>query len=359
MKQSDATTLEDSNIGEKAQRSPWGVTSVFWPALPFGRPSLAQETSTRKVPAFDVRNDDAPGRYFVADDGNLVYWNAWKPPDGQAPVAVLLALHSVDGHVHLSESLYERLSRGFRILVKALDVRGFGRTQRKSGGVRGDCGPRERVLEDVVRLHEQLALGEGSDERELPTFVAGRGVDGLLALRFCESAMARLVPSLRGCIVQDPPQHLLSLVGGAHQHALLSRLLGETPLGFLPVSTTKPATRRHTLDLSYSGGSTDAADPLVHGRASLRLLKLAGGVTSLLERAAALGSGGGGGGLAVLVVQTGGAEATMAAGRAFGAGMASPAADTVFVVVPGRRGTADAEGQQLQAGAVAVKGSVA
>lgn len=187
---------------------------------------------------------------FTAHDGLELYCQAWRP-DGRAK-ASLTIIHGIGEHSGRFMNLVHPLvSHGYA--VYGFDARGHGH----SPGRRGHVNSFAEFRYDVNVFLEQVVAVEDSD---IPKFVLGRSLGGLIAL----DTVLHQNRGLAGVIVSSP-----ALDAGGISPALMfiARLLSK----LWPTLSFKTG-------LDVTGISRDPAvvdayrtDPMVHGKGTPRL----------------------------------------------------------------------------------------
>ena len=192
---------------------------------------------------------------FLSHDGLRLFRQSWLPET--APRAAVVNLHGLGDHSGLHRPLVEHLV-GADIAVHGFDFRGHGR----SPGARAYI---ERWADFREDLHRVLA-DESAAEPELPLFVTGVSLGGLVALEYLltrDAAEAAAAP-IRGTAALAPP---LGEVGVPAPLMALGRVLSRVwPRFSLEVG------------MDLTGLSRDPAaaaevlnDPLFHRRGTARL----------------------------------------------------------------------------------------
>ncbi len=188
---------------------------------------------------------------FRAADGVLLHSLSWPV---ERPRAVLLLSHGLGEHAGRYAALARDLApKG--IEVHALDHRGHGR----SGGIRGHAPRWEALVEDFDAFARRV--GEVAPA-EVPLFLLGHSLGGLIAIRWLESRPA--VP-LRGAILSAPLLGIAKVA--ARWKTALSGVLSKY-LPWVPISNeVDPAELTH--DPAYVRAYRD--DPRVHDKITPRL----------------------------------------------------------------------------------------
>ena len=190
----------------------------------------------------------AEGR-FAGCGGLELYRQSWRP--AETPRAAVANLHGLGDHSALYPALVEHLV-GRRMAVHAFDLRGNGR----SPGPRGFVERWEDYCDDLGAF---LSLVR-RDEPDLPLFLIGNSLGGLIALDYAMHAPA----GLRGLVTVSAP---------------LGRLAVPAPLLALGrvLSRVWPGFSLET-GMDLSGLARDPAviqrilaDPLFHRRGTARL----------------------------------------------------------------------------------------
>lgn len=127
--------------------------------------------------------------YVQAVDGLRLHYRAWEV---DAPRAGLLVLHGLFEHSRRYQELGEFMAEaGFSTF--ALDLRGHGGSEGRRGHVRRF----EILLQDVDRFRREV---EGGLDVELPLFLIGHSMGGLVAVRYLEEYES----SLAGAVITAP-----------------------------------------------------------------------------------------------------------------------------------------------------------
>lgn len=204
----------------------------------------------------------ASGGAITAESGRLrgshgrtIVWRGWSrsrawgtaadagdATDVRATRAVVTIAHGYGEHGGRYQHVAERLcAAGFR--VYAGDHNGHGRSEGRRGRV--DLAA---AIADLDQLILNVSRGR---HPELPQFLLGHSMGGLIALRYAALRQERLA----GLVVSAP---LAMVEGGARLHAL-ARLLG-IAVPWLPVSRINPRILSRDPDAVSAG----RADPLNH-----------------------------------------------------------------------------------------------
>ena len=139
------------------------------------------------VPGLEYRNGS-----FAGAGGLPLYYQAWMPPDSQPKKAVLINLHGLGDHSGLYPTLASHFpSRG--VALYAYDMRGNGRSPGQRAYLRG-------WHEYRGDLHAFLASVR-KWERDLPVFILGNSLGGLVVLDYALHYPA----GLSGVIAAAPP----------------------------------------------------------------------------------------------------------------------------------------------------------
>lgn len=125
--------------------------------------------------------------YFVGQGSSKIYYQAWLP---QQPIAYVIGVHGLGNHSGYFRSLAEFLTKE-KIAMFALDLRGFGRTP----GERGHIDKFSFYYEDIRRFSEEICHA-----RELPCFLCGESLGGLIALH----TVSRFQELYKGLILLSP-----------------------------------------------------------------------------------------------------------------------------------------------------------
>ncbi|KAJ3191787.1 hypothetical protein HK101_007412 [Irineochytrium annulatum] len=208
-------------------------------------------------------DDHSPGgAYLTALDGVEIFYNVWKPTG--IPKAAVLALHGIGEHILRYDHVFKRFAEA-GILVKGMDYRGHGRTLAKTGAPAFTIF--DKVFEDLLLL-DAIPIDPSYPEN-LPTFVMGHSLGGLLALAFSLHHSSKLrSKNFRGVISQAPP--IRDAKPTSFSVRIVAKLFGVHVMPRLS----------HTNMLSLDGlCSSDEVlvsyreDPLVHDLITLRLCR--------------------------------------------------------------------------------------
>ena len=99
-------------------------------------------------------------------------------------IATVLAVHGLGEHIQRYDHIFSVFAE-HGIMVKGIDYRGHGRTLKKNAttSIPGYHTSFEQIWADLLQLQDMAV--EGIDTpRNLPTFVMGHSLGGLLALTF-------------------------------------------------------------------------------------------------------------------------------------------------------------------------------
>ncbi|KAJ3151667.1 hypothetical protein HK101_001874, partial [Irineochytrium annulatum] len=136
---------------------------------------------------FDITADNLPtGAYFKANDGTEIFYHVWKPTSS-SPKAVVIAVHGLGEHIMRYDHVFKRFAEA-GILVKGMDYRGHGRTLKKDPKPTPGFSNFDKVFEDLLIL-DSIDLDHAPD---LPTFIMGHSLGGLLALTFAHHFSSKL-----------------------------------------------------------------------------------------------------------------------------------------------------------------------
>ena len=120
--------------------------------------------------------------------GLSLYYHGWEAED---PRAAILLVHGLAEHGGRYSDFGRRMA-GFGLSVYALDLRGHG----LSDGRRGHADRFEVLLQDLDRFRREI---EGITD-DLPLFVLGHSMGGLIVARYVEEYEPRFV----GAIITSP-----------------------------------------------------------------------------------------------------------------------------------------------------------
>ncbi|MBI4546313.1 MAG: lysophospholipase [Gemmatimonadetes bacterium] len=193
--------------------------------------------------------------------GLRLYYRAWEAP---APSAALLIVHGLGEHSARYVAFAEAMT-GNGISCFALDLRGHGCSE----GRRGHAARFDVLLQDLDRFRREVM---GLIAPELPIFLLGHSMGGLLALRYLEE----YGESLRGAILVSPwlatampvPRWKTTLAGA------LNRLLPSLP--FAARIRAEHLCRDPHVVQNYKD------DPLVHDTITPRLFSEASAAMGLV-----------------------------------------------------------------------------
>lgn len=118
-----------------------------------------------------------------------LYYHGWEADE---PVAALLILHGLAEHGGRYAE-FGRSMAGYGVSTYALDGRGHGLSE----GRRGHADRFELLLQDVDRFRREI---EGTADAEIPLFILGHSMGGLITARYIEEYEGRF----RGAILVSP-----------------------------------------------------------------------------------------------------------------------------------------------------------
>jgi alpha-beta hydrolase superfamily lysophospholipase len=199
-----------------------------------------QRGSRLEKPEWEWR--DAVGATFHA--------RAWEPAG--KPRAVLALVHGLGEHIGRYESLGRALARHHYVLA-GFDLRGHGR----SGGRRGHTPSYAALMDDIADFVGQLAARYPGR----PLFLYGHSLGGNLVLNF----VLRRRPDAMGAIVSSP--WLRVAFEPPPFRILLARILN----GIAPAISQEWGLESTSLSHELDVVEAYDADPLVHGRISVRM----------------------------------------------------------------------------------------
>lgn len=181
--------------------------------------------------------------------GLSLYYHGWEASD---PRAGLLLIHGLAEHGGRYADLGRRMA-GYGLSVYALDLRGHG----LSDGRRGHADRFEVLLQDVDRFRREI---EGITD-ELPLFILGHSMGGLITARYIEEYDARF----RGAIVTSP--WLATGMGIPHWKIVAAGMLNK----LLPALPMDAGINEQYLSHDPVVVTRYRDDPLVHGKITPRL----------------------------------------------------------------------------------------
>lgn len=187
---------------------------------------------------------------FQATDGTELLYRWWRP-EGEVRAVVVVA-HGLGEHSGRYEHVGQRLADG-GCAVYALDHRGHGQSQ----GRRGHVDRFQAYLDDLDVFFEVI---EGQESPELPRFLLGHSLGGLIALAYALREPRRLA----GVITSSAALQLA--VDVPWYKALPGRLLSRLWPSFTMGNEVDPALLSHDEEVVRAY----VEDPLVHDRISAR-----------------------------------------------------------------------------------------
>ena len=177
---------------------------------------------------------------------------AWVRWDAEEPVGLVVIVHGLGDHAGRYELVAGSLvTRGLSVF--AYDQRGHGRSQ----GIRGHAASFDQLISD---LDHAIGLAT-SDGEELPVFLWGHSMGGLLVIRYLQGAE----PVAKGAVITSP--WLATAAPVPAWKRLLARVLDRVaPWLALSTGVAPEALMRDPERLQAYRD-----DPLVHDRISPRL----------------------------------------------------------------------------------------
>jgi len=135
--------------------------------------------------------------YFDGFEQHPIYFKIWQPVQ---PTARVIAIHGLGEHINRYNPIFTAFAQA-GILVKGLDYTGHGKTFAKTSKkqIKGHT-LLNSVFEDLLILakHSQL-----ENEVNLPTFIFGHSLGGLMALSFTQNFYNNF-SNFKGVISQAP-----------------------------------------------------------------------------------------------------------------------------------------------------------
>jgi alpha-beta hydrolase superfamily lysophospholipase len=179
-----------------------------------------------------------------------LYYRAWETDQ---PTAGLIVVHGLADHSGRFETFGQRMASN-GINVYALDLRGHGASE----GRRGHTDRFDSFLQDVDRFRREV---ECITNAELPLFIFGHSMGGLIALRYIEEYDT----PLRGAILTSP---WLATGPSVPRWKIMAAAILNKILPSLPID--------NGIDPDYLSHDSDVIigyreDPLVHGKITPRL----------------------------------------------------------------------------------------
>jgi alpha-beta hydrolase superfamily lysophospholipase len=183
--------------------------------------------------------------------GAGIFFQTWSPEDDERPGASVVFVHGIGDHggrhLHFVEAL---VSAGHTVI--APDMRGHGR----SPGPRGHIDSWDEFREDLDAVVERA----GAARPGARVFAVGHSLGGLIVLEYA----LRRPERLRGVVAMSPA---LSLDGIPRWQVAVSRVLDR----IVPRLSMKVGLDSEGISRDPAIKEADAADPLVHSLASVRL----------------------------------------------------------------------------------------
>ena len=179
-----------------------------------------------------------------------LHYRAWE---ASAPRSALLLVHGLAEH----SGRYQRFGEDLAVAghsVYALDLRGHG----DSDGRRGHVRRFDQLLQDVDRFRREV---HGMVRPDLPLFLVGHSLGGLIALRYLEEYN----PPFRGAVLSAP--WLATALDIPHWKVAAAQVLTRIAPS-LPMKANIPPEY-----LSHDPAIAEAfrSDPLVHDRITPRM----------------------------------------------------------------------------------------
>ena len=182
--------------------------------------------------------------------GLSLFYRGWEADE---PLAALLVVHGLAEHSGRYAEFGRELA-SFRINTYALDLRGHG----LSDGRRGHTDRFDLLLQDVDRFRREV---EGCSEGELPLFLLGHSMGGLITARYIEEYESRF----HGAIITSP--WLATALPVPRWKMLAANILNRL-LPSLPINAGIDET---LLSHDPIAVARYRDDPLVHGKITPRM----------------------------------------------------------------------------------------
>jgi len=187
---------------------------------------------------------------IVGVGGLRLRYRTWE---ATAPRAAMLIVHGLGEHGGRYAGLASALTAS-GVSCYALDLRGHGTSE----GRRGHSAEFDCFLQDLDRFRREV---DGLNDPEIPLFLLGHSMGGLIVLRYLEEYDARL----SGAVLMSP--WLATALPVAKWKVTLAGTLGHV-LPALPFST---GIRPEALSRDPAAVRAYREDPLVHTRITPRL----------------------------------------------------------------------------------------
>jgi len=191
---------------------------------------------------------------LTSEDGTRLFVRDWSADNGGSPPqALVVIVHGLGEHAGRYQHLADTLST-IGCAVRGADHRGHGR----SGGLRGHVDGFSQYTADMDRVIQSFREEHG---RELPCFLVGQSMGGLLALQYL---IERPEAAISGAVLSNPC--LAVAVKAPPVKVLAGRLLSRV----LP--RLRMDNELETSHLSRDPAAVQAYvdDPLVHRHLSTR-----------------------------------------------------------------------------------------
>jgi len=187
---------------------------------------------------------------FEGVGGLSLYYRGWE---AEAPRAALLLVHGLSDHSGRYTE-FGRMMASFGVSVYALDLRGHG----VSDGRRGHVDRFELLLQDLDRFRREV---EGTCDVNLPLFILGHSMGGLITARYIEEYESRFL----GAIITSP--WFATVMPVPRWKVVMSGVLNR----FLPALPIDAAIDESLLSHDPRVVERYRDDPLVHGKITPRL----------------------------------------------------------------------------------------
>lgn len=196
---------------------------------------------------------------FTATDGLRIYYQSESP--AYAPKADLLIVHGLGEHL----GRYDRLAADLcaeGIQVHRLDLRGHGRSE----GIRGHVQNFQQFFSDLDEWQRSLKAA-GLLDSSRPRFLLGHSLGGLIAMDYCLHCESEPASRILGLILTSPAFNPRTFATALKPFLDLPVLAAVEQLHFPSGIEAKYLSHEREVIEEFN------ADPLVHGKITLRLFR--------------------------------------------------------------------------------------
>lgn len=222
--------------------------------------SLGSRMKTSVSALFEVKPELAEEAYLDGVDNTKILYRRYSPVNERNSKCSVLLVHGFGEHTlrfqHVVQSLVEN-----NATVHTMDLRGHG----LSGGGRAD-GHLNQFWADIKLIH-------GKIDPELPCFIYGHSMGGLLVLSYALFTPAEFRPRIDGVIATSPWIRLYGKIQPSWFKRLVLKLIGNMLDEFLITSNVDPCSLSNREKVANEAINDRMVLPFLTVRLAKELLK--------------------------------------------------------------------------------------